>query len=183
MILRKYNTAATIVFPLIARGLSDLIAGASFASGDVKLIKDEGAAANTTNLPTDEGNGWYSLVLTSTEMQAARAELTIIDQSSPKAFEDQAVAVETYGHASAQHELDLDQNNDAIADSILSRALSNVEGSATFRSLAGAVASLVNRRRINAGSLEIYKTNDTTIYGSMAVTSDAAQQPIKELDP
>jgi len=289
MILRKYGVAATVLFPLIARGLSDLKAGATFAAGDVKIIKDEGASANTTNLPTDEGNGWYSLVLTATEMQLARGALTVVDQSAPKIWEDQAFAVETYGNASAQHALDLgtiienqvwdagaaghqDPNSighriwqgiraasaqaatattitldaaansvddfykgalivtkqsgatgsgqarlitayngttkvatitpawvttpastigfvlfgvpdaDAIADALLKRPLSSVEPTATFRTPYGAFAALVNRRRINAGNLEVFKTDDATVLGTLAVTTDAAQDPVKELD-
>lgn len=226
MQLRKYGAAATVLFPLIARGLSDLKAGATFAAGDGKLIKDEGASANTTNLPTDEGNGWYSLVLTATEMQAARLALSVVDQSSPKVFEDQAFTVETYGNGSAQHELDLDDatldvnvtsiaagainavaiatdaiDTDAIAagaidaaalatdavneiaDGVLSRPISNVEPSGAFRTLYGAIAALVNRRRINGGNLEVFKTDDSTVLGTLAVTTDAAQDPVKELDP
>lgn len=289
MLLFKYNAAATVDLILIARGLSDLKAGATFAAGDVKIIKDEGASANTTNLPTDEGSGGYSIVLTATEMQAARVMVLIADQSSPKVFEDQAFIIYTYGNASAQHELDLDTtietqvwdadapnhqlpnslgqrvwqavraasaqaassttitldaaasavddfykgtvvvtkqsgatgsgqarlitayngtskvatispawtttpaatigfalfgvpHPDALADAVLSRPVSNVEGSAPFRTLAGAIASLVNRRRINAGNLEVFKTNDADVYGTLAVTTDAAQAPIKELD-
>lgn len=253
MQLRKYNVAATVLFPLIGRGLSDLKTGATFAAGDVKIIKDEGASANTTNLPTDEGNGVYSLALTATEMQAARIVVTVVDQTAPKAFEDQLLLVETYGNASAQHEFDLDLaaltvaaiqaglataaalatvqadtddmqarlpaaliggrmdasvgavaanaitaaaiatgavDADAIAadaineiaDGVLSRPISNVEPTGTFRTLYGAICSLVNRRRINAGNLEVYGTDDATVKGTLAVTTDAAQDPIKELD-
>jgi len=289
MQLRKYNVATTVLFPLIARGLSDLKPGATFAAGDVKIIKDEGAAANTTNLPTDEGSGWYSIALTATELTAARVAISVIDQTAPKVFEDQAVLIETYGNASAQHELDLDTiienqvwdagaaghqdpnsigqriwqgiraasaqaatattitldaaassvddfykgalivtkqsgatgsgqarlitayngttkvatitpawvttpaatigfvifgvpDADAIADALLKRPISNVEPAGTFRTLYGAVAALVNRRRINAGNLEVFKTDDATVLGTLAVTTDAAQDPVKELD-
>ena len=42
------------------------------------------------------------------EMSTAKIIVTIIDQSDPKLWEDQAVSIETYGHVSAQHEFDLD---------------------------------------------------------------------------
>lgn len=106
--LGKYNQAKTILFPLVTKGSTSFTTGATFAAGDVKIIKDEGAAANTTNLPAHEGNGIYSLVLTATEMSAARIGITIIDQTSPKVWEDQAVLLETYGDASAEHAFDLD---------------------------------------------------------------------------
>ncbi len=244
--LRKYNAAATILFPLIQRGAVDFITTATFAAGDVKIIKDEGAAANTTNLPVHEGNGIYSLALTATELQAARIAITVID-SPTKVWEDQAILVETYGNASAQHEFDLDDGTptvdvvqwlgvaptalvsgkvqvdlatwlgvvpaglvstrvpanisavslnaitasgldasvaEEIAQAVLTEPIANVEPGAAFRTLYGAVASLVNRARINAsGNLEVYKTDDATVLSTLTATTDAAQQPIKELDP
>lgn len=106
--LRKYGAATTLIFPLVDRGTVDFESTpATFASGDTKIVKDEGAAANTTNNPVHEGNGLYSLALTATEMQAARIAVTLID-SATKTWEDQAVIIDTYGHTSAQHALDLD---------------------------------------------------------------------------
>src|SRR5688572_19611745 len=104
--LRKYGQSATILFALTDYGTTDLETGASFASADVKIIKDEGAAANTTNLPTNEGNGLYSLVLTASEMTATRVYVVVVD-TSPKVWEDEVIIVDTYGHTSAQHAFDL----------------------------------------------------------------------------
>lgn len=106
-IWRKYNTAATVYFPLVTRDAADLTTGATFASGDVKIIKDGGAAANTSNLPAHEGNGIYSLALTSTEMQAACIQVVVVDQTATKVWEDTAILINTYGNASAQHAFDL----------------------------------------------------------------------------
>lgn len=74
-----------------------------------------------------------------------------------------------------------------IADHVLRRALSSTESSSDgdavgFRSLLGAARKLVNRVAISAGTLTIYKEDDTTSAGSQAVTTDGAAQPIKELD-
>lgn len=252
--LRKYGVATTILFPLITRDAVDFKTSAPLASGDIKISKDEGAFANTTTTtPTEEGQGWYSIPLTATEMQAARIMLSLIDQTNPKAWEDQAIVIDTYGHASAQHEFDLDlavqdtnltkwkgtvpenltgtflqvsierwkntipddltagfvktdvrnwvgSNPNAlvsgrvdvyvaaaiaqtIADELLKRAISNVEGAVTWESLAGAVAALTNRRRFNGANLEIYKTDKVTLQKSLAATTDAALLPTKELSP
>ena len=106
---RKYGAITTLVFPLIDFGATDFEATpVTFATGDVKIIKDEGAAANTTNLPAHEGNGIYSLALTATEMEAARIVIVIVDQTATKLWEDQGLLVTTYGHASAQHAFDRD---------------------------------------------------------------------------
>ena len=72
-------------------------------------MKDDGAEVNCTNDFTDEGTG-YSLVITATEAQAARISLYIIDQTATKVWLDKALIVETYGNASAQHAVDLDDS-------------------------------------------------------------------------
>jgi len=69
-----------------------------------------------------------------------------------------------------------------IADAVLGRAISNVEGSASFRSLAGAIAKLVNRVRIAGSTLTVYKTNDVDAMGSQAITTDEAAKPITEVN-
>lgn len=113
MFLSKYGVARVIEIPIIKRGVVDFAVGADWtaAAGDVKIIKDGGAATNVTNLPAAiaSGNGAvWSFSLTATEMQAARVVVTVVDAST-KAVEDQSFIIETYGHASAQHEIDLDQ--------------------------------------------------------------------------
>ena len=55
---RKYNVSTTsgthIRIPIIKRGVVDYAVSADWtpATGDVKVSKDGGAAANITNLPT-----------------------------------------------------------------------------------------------------------------------------------
>ena len=107
MILGKYNQAKTITFDLFEVDGIDLSIAATFATGDVKIQKDEGAEANTSNLPTDEGST-YSLVLTAAEMIAARIRIILIDQTATKVWLDISIGIETYGNASAEHAFDLD---------------------------------------------------------------------------
>jgi len=105
--LRKYGEAATLDFVLFKPDGVDFKADASFAAGDVTVMRDEGAEGNAANLPTDEGKG-YSLVLSATEMEAARIVVYLVDQDATKAWLDDYLVVETYGHGSAQHGFDLD---------------------------------------------------------------------------
>jgi len=107
MLLGKYNQEKTVRFRLFQVDGVDFESAATFAAGDVKIMKDEGVEANTTNLPTDEGQG-YSLVLTATEMSAARIEIYIVDQTATKVWLDTGLSIETYGNASAEHAFDLD---------------------------------------------------------------------------
>jgi len=105
--LRKYGAATTVNFDLYAADGIDLSIAATFAAGDVKIMKDEGAEANITTLPVDEGQG-YSVALSATEMQAARIVIYVVDLTATKVWLDKVIVIETYGHASAQHSFDLD---------------------------------------------------------------------------
>lgn len=68
-----------------------------------------------------------------------------------------------------------------IADAIFTRASSNWEAAAPVKSLGTAVMKAVHRIRDNAGTLEIYRSNGTTVHASQTVTTDAALNPIDEL--
>jgi len=105
--LRKYNQATTINFNLFDLDGVDMNVAATFAAGDVKIMKDEAAEANTGSTPVDEGST-YSLALTATEMSAARIVITLIDQTATKVWLDTSIVIETYGNASASHAFDLD---------------------------------------------------------------------------
>jgi len=155
-ILRKYNTESTIVFPLVTKDAPDFITGATFASGDGTIVKNEGTPASTANTPTSEGNGWYSLVLTATEMTAARICISIIDQTNPKAFEDQAIVVQTYGHASAGIVFDLSTaipdvnvntiSNDAVsANSIATAAVTKIQNGLATDSVVTAIKTTTDK--------------------------------------
>jgi hypothetical protein len=105
--LRKYGVATTIDFQLYKLDGTGLKVDAASATGDIKIMKDEGAEANTTaDAFVDEGQG-YSLALTATEMTAARVVIYIVDLSAPQVWLDKVLIIETYGNASAQHIFDL----------------------------------------------------------------------------
>ena len=103
---RKRGEATTIDFALFDPDGKDFKDNASFVAGDVKIMKDEGAEGNTTNLPTDEGQG-YSLVLDATEMSAKRIAIYLADGET-KTWLDEYIIIETYGTSSAMHSFNLD---------------------------------------------------------------------------
>lgn len=113
--LRKYGVPATIDFDLFEVDGVDFRTNAVHASGDSKVMKNEGAENNTINSFLDEGQS-YSLTLTSAEMTAARVKVLIVDQTSPKVWLDTTITIETYGHASAQHAFDLGSAKVTLAD-------------------------------------------------------------------
>jgi len=151
--LRKYGAATTVLFPLVTKDSQVLLAGATIATGDAKISKDEGAFANTGSVFVDEGSGMYSVALTGTEMEAARISILIVDQTDPAEWEDQVIVIDTYGHASAQHAFDLDTATQDVnvasidadtitAASIAANAITDSEFSATV-SLSDAVITKV----------------------------------------
>lgn len=135
--LRKYGVQTTIDFQLFEIDGVDFRVDAVHAAGDSLIMKDEGVEANTDNAFTDEGNG-YSIVLSATEMEAARIVGYLIDQTVPKAWLDTAFTIETYGNASAMHAVDLDDSvragltalPNAAADA--NNGLVTGDGNATF---------------------------------------------------
>ncbi len=104
--LRKYNVQTTIDFEVYEVDGVDLRVDWVPAQADCEVMKDEGASTRCTNTATDEGST-YSIVLTATEMQAARLVLKVVDAAT-KVFLDKVIVIETYGNASAMHAFDLD---------------------------------------------------------------------------
>lgn len=117
--LRKYGvtlSGGTVIrVPMVKRGVVDFAVGADWtpASGDVKVSKDGGAAANIGTLPTAVamGNGaFWEFTLTGTELSAKTVVVTVAD-SATKAVEDQCFVVETYGDTSAMYQADFSAAN------------------------------------------------------------------------
>lgn len=112
-----YGTAATIDFNLFNTTGTALKTDAAYASGDVKIMKDEGAEANVTTGFTDEGQG-YSQPLSATEAEARRIVLYIVDQTSP-VWLDRVCTITTYGSkatAGAAGTITLDTGESATDD-------------------------------------------------------------------
>lgn len=72
-------------------------ANPTIAAGDFKISKDGGAFSNLTNLPTVSPASGCAIVivLTSTEMDADKVIVQMIDQTSPKEWADAAVPILT----------------------------------------------------------------------------------------
>lgn len=107
---REYGVAATFDFPLVVFGSTDadFSTGVSFdvSAGDIRLSKDGSTWAtinDTTPTAIGINAGIYTIDLDSTEMQFARGVIAIIDQTSTKIFEDQAILLATYGSTAALH--------------------------------------------------------------------------------
>ncbi len=104
--LRKYGVETKIPFVLYEIDGVDLRVDAADAGADCTITKDEGNEVTCANDFVDEGTG-YSIILSVTEMEAARITVYIVD-SVTKVWLDDGIIIETYGNASAQHAFDLD---------------------------------------------------------------------------
>lgn len=181
---REYGVETTVNFPLIDFGATDYeTTPVVHAVGDTQVMKDEAPFGNTTNGFVYEGSGIYSMTLTALEMQAARVVVTIIDQTGPKAWEDQSVIIDTYGNAAAQHAFNLNVALTAttVADATLSLDMASVAAPAA-RSLLNAVRFLRNRWRILGGTLTVYEEDDATPAWTSVITTSATD-PVSESDP
>lgn len=183
-ILRKRNATCTIYFPMIVRGAADFATNTDWtpASGDIEYSVDGGAFTTTaTATPTHEGGGIWSLAIAASEVNGRITVIKIVDQTATKEVEDQSIIICTYGDDSAEIHL-----ND-VADHVIRRTWANAEAATgpdtkTGRSLLGAIAKLVNRLAISGGTLTIYEDDDSTSLFTQAVTTNAAADPITQLD-
>lgn len=113
---REYGEATTLAFCLYRADGSGLEEAATFSSGDILLMKDEGAETNITTLPTDEGN-CYSVPLTANETQCARCLLVVSDQTDPQVWLDKTIRINTYGDSAATHSGTLQIASDGLIQS------------------------------------------------------------------
>jgi len=118
--LRKYGTGTGadiyINIPKAASANHAVSADWTPATGDVKISKDGGAAANIGTLPTAIAMGnstIWKFVFTDAELQAAFISITISD-SATKAVDDTGFSIETYGNASGLHAFDLDTATQSV---------------------------------------------------------------------
>jgi hypothetical protein len=91
--LIEYNRAQTIYFPLITSGGTDFQTTWTPATGETQYSIDGAAFGNTSNNPSHEGNGIWSLALTAAETSGTRIVITVIDAGAD--CEDQAVVCNT----------------------------------------------------------------------------------------
>jgi len=119
--LRKYgvdSTDATAVYvPMITAGANDFNTTWVPAAGDVTLELDGVSLGNILTLPVAAGKFW-KFVFDSTEFTGKQLAVSIVDQTVPKAVEDQAFLVETYGDANAMYPDDLSVASTADAGSL-----------------------------------------------------------------
>ncbi|NOR90830.1 MAG: hypothetical protein GQ524_11330 [Anaerolineales bacterium] len=181
-ILVERNQTVTIYFPMIKAGSNDFATSGDWTpvNGDGNYIVDGGTPGTPSSTAVYEGGYVWSLSLLAAEVNGGRTQIAIID-SAAKAVEDQMITVLTWGDDSAGLPFN------AIADYVLRRGFQAMIDSSRgdtkgFRSLAGAVAKLVNRIYRSGSNLLITEDDDVTTLGTQAMTTNPGAEQITDLD-
>lgn len=162
---------------LVGAMADDVVSAAAFAQAAADKVW--GTAARTlTSYGTLAADVWAYATRAITGLStAAKAEVNAEVDAALAGYDGPTDAEMVAGFAALENPTVAE-----IADGILGRAISNVEGSATFRSLAGAIAKLVNKVDIAGSTLTVRKTNDTDAFGTQEITTDADALPITAVD-
>lgn len=184
----KYGESATVDLVLYDPNTLGFQNTITWASGDVKIIKDGVDGGNSTNTPTlVTGRNVWRLTLTATEMQAK----TVSIEMTNSAIVDDVCTIQTFGHASASIVTfpaslasgaisSAELNN--IADNLLKRDFTGVTGEAG-RSFLNAMRFIVNKKIVSGNTLTVYKEDDSTSAWTATLGTDAGAEPVISVDP
>ena len=182
------------VFAALPSNFSDLGINASGHVTRVVLVDTTTAntdmrgtdGANTTTPPTAAANAdavWDEDIVAA-HNTADTAGAILDDLLTPNNFK--ATGFSTHSAADVWAAITNAAAN-KIADHVLRRTAANARASsdgdtATFRSLLGAISKLVNKFAVNGSNVEIMQENDTTVFGTQALTTDASADPVTGVD-
>ena len=111
---RKYATATTVYFPLIALGTVNFTSTATLTTADMKISIDGGAFTVQGTAIANLGSYGYSYTCTTGNLTGKIAVLVVISTAATKVCEDTMIEIETYGNAAAQHVFDLSVANQTV---------------------------------------------------------------------
>jgi len=181
-IFRERNVATTIYFPMIKAGENNFAGTGDWTpvAADCQVSKDGASLGNSNSLVANVGRGTWELDLLGSEING-KVTVINIEDAATKAVEDQEIIIQTWGDDSAGIPLN------AIADYVIRRGFQAMIDSSrgdtkSFRSLAGAIAKLVNKLSRSGSNLIITEDDDTTTLGTQALTTSAVAEVITALD-
>lgn len=99
-LFREGGKQTTVVFELVDTSGANALTGATFAAGDCKISVSGGATANTTNLPTEIGNGLYKITVTAAEFTGPVA-ISLVDQTATKVWLDKFIFIDPWNDSEA----------------------------------------------------------------------------------
>jgi len=176
----KKNDAAGYTFyvGLISQADTKILqANPTLAAGDVKIAIDDGAPANLGTLPVVDADFTKRIKVVLSQAECNGDNLTLIfSDASGAEWCDLIFNIQT-----------VDQRFDDIptaaetVTAVMTTPTSDFEASSPLKSLGTAIMKAVHRIRDNAGVLEVYRSNGTTLHGTQTVTTDETLKPIDEL--
>lgn len=128
MYFAPYGTAWTLRgMQLVDRATGQYKVSPTLASGDVKIEKDGGAAANLATLPSESPAGGSSLAVpfSSTEMQCKQAVVRFVDAAGAQ-WNDDCLHIFTVGHPAAFMPFDFFAPTVALSPGSLSQVTGGV---------------------------------------------------------
>lgn len=172
---------------------ANVITTSAINDGAVTAAKIAADAIGASQLAASAVTEIQSGLATSAGLASATANLDVAVStrlaSSSYTAPDSAATIATAVWAAGTRTLTAISSSlrNQIADSVLRRTFANAADSAegdtlAFRSLLGAVGKLVNRVRVNGGTLTVYREDDSTALGTQTVTTDGAAEPITEVN-
>lgn len=137
----KYGTAWDLQgYPLVDRVTGQYKSNPTLATGDFKLEKDGGTAANLTTLPTVTPTGGTSIKISfsEAEMQCQQATLKMIDAAGNE-WNDDSIHIFTYGDPSAHEGFDRFSPTVGLSAASISQLVASFWGAlrATYSGVAG----------------------------------------------
>lgn len=168
----RKNAAYRVYFPIFDAD-GDLVTGALNLDSEVSV--DGATFVDCTNEATEiaTSSGLYYLDLTAGEMNGDGVVVQVKTSSTGAKTTVLIFYPEEVG--------DVRIDTGAVADGIMTRASSNWEASAPVKSLGTAVMKATHRIRDNAGTLEVFRSDGTTVHASQSITTNTDNAPIDEL--
>ena len=185
--LLKYNESATIDLVFYNPETQAFQNTITWASGDIKVIKDGVDAGNATNNPTlVTGRNVWRIVLTASELSAKTISVEFVNT----AIVSDTVTIQTFGASGsivsipatlASGAIHADELNN-IADALLKRDWTGLTGEAN-RSVLNALRALRNKTSVTGDTLTVTKENDSTTAWTATLITDSLAEPVVSIDP
>lgn len=183
------GVSATIVFLLVDEQ-DDESAETGLTGITTQISKNGGAFAATTNSATEIGNGFYKVVLTTTELNQDGHLAFIASKTGADVYRALYIVYTPATTINATVTGINQATTEFLADAILRRNYANAKARSSgsgvdalnFRSLLGAVAKDVNKIVMSDVTLTIYHEDDSTSFATQTATTNSGAVPVTALD-
>jgi hypothetical protein len=166
--------------------------GLTIANTDIKLVVNGAASANkNSGGGTHRVNGVYGVTFDATDTATVgEMEVSVVVAGALPVFDkffvvEEAVYDALFAASAAVAATLSSTERNSLADAFLDRDMSvgTDSGSPTVRTPRQAFRVLRNKVAAPAGTMTVYKEDDSTSSWTAAITTDSSAQPITTIDP